>query len=73
MVQNDAKKILLPIRVILSAASIPNDPTLRSKVAVPGAINISGIDSRPMGNDHRQRKGSTSRFITGPISEKRLK
>ena len=57
MVQNDANKILLPARVILSAASIPKDPALRSRAAVPGAINISGIASRPMGKDQRQRKG----------------
>ena len=73
MVQNDAKTILLPSKVILSAASIPNDPTLRSIAAIPGAINISGIANRPKGKAQRQRKGSTNRFITGPIGEKRLK
>ena len=73
MVQNDAKIILLPIKVIFSAASIPKDPILRRRAAVPGAINMSGIASKPNGKDQRQRKGSTIRFIMGPISEKRLK
>ena len=73
MSHSEAKGIVLPQEVTLIAADIPYDPACKSRAARSGEMKINGIATRPMGRDHRQRRGSTRMFKIGPTREMRLK
>jgi len=52
---------------------IPYPPIVRRNSANSGAKKIAGMAIRPTGKAMKHNNGSISRFITGPIGEKRLK